>query len=49
MAGAGPRILSSQDNTEYDVDWWSKLFWATGMEQKAQEYKFKDYFALQVW
>ncbi|XP_049640551.1 fer-1-like protein 5 [Suncus etruscus] len=39
----------AQDNTEYDVDWWSKLFWATGIEQKAQEYKFKDYFALQVY
>lgn len=30
------------------MDWWSKLFWATG-DGKSLKYKDKDYHTLEVW
>lgn len=30
------------------MDWWSKLFWATG-DAKSLQYKHKDYHTLKVW
>ncbi|XP_055985030.1 fer-1-like protein 5 [Sorex fumeus] len=44
-----PKVSKVQDNLQYDVDWWSKLFWATGLDQQTQEYKYKDYFPLEVY
>lgn len=37
-----------QDEDESEVDWWSKLFWATG-DGKSLKYKDKDYHTLEVW
>ncbi|XP_024427595.2 fer-1-like protein 5 [Desmodus rotundus] len=41
---------SSKDKDEYEheVDWWSKLFWATG-NPKSLKYKDKDYHTLKVY
>nr|KAF6301287.1 fer-1 like family member 5 [Pipistrellus kuhlii] len=38
----------AEDEDEYDVDWWSKLFWATG-DGKSLKYKDKDYHTLEVY
>ncbi|XP_064428635.1 fer-1-like protein 5 [Mirounga angustirostris] len=38
----------AQDEYEHEVDWWSKLFWATG-DAKSLQYKYKDYHTLQVY
>ncbi|XP_060043508.1 fer-1-like protein 5 [Erinaceus europaeus] len=39
----------AEDEYEHEVDWWNKLFWATGDEQKSWTYKYKDYHTLQVY
>lgn len=41
--------LPCQDEYEHEVDWWSKLFWATGDLQQPLKYKYKDYHTLKVW
>uniref|UniRef100_A0AC11DNX8 Fer-1 like family member 5 n=1 Tax=Ovis aries TaxID=9940 RepID=A0AC11DNX8_SHEEP len=42
---------SSKAEDEYDqeVDWWSKLFWATGDAPQTLKYKYKDYHTLKVY
>lgn len=40
--------LPCQDEYEHEVDWWSKLFWATG-DAESLQYKYKDYHTLKVW
>lgn len=40
--------LPGQDEYEHEVDWWSKLFWATG-DDKSPKHKDRDYHALKVW
>nr|KAF6429354.1 fer-1 like family member 5 [Molossus molossus] len=45
------RFKSNKDKDEYDeheVDWWSKLFWATG-DAKSLKYEDRDYHTLQVY
>lgn len=42
-------ILPGQDEFEYEVDWWSKLFWATGHDQKSWTDVDRNYHTLQVW
>lgn len=44
----GQNDLPCQDQYQHEVDWWSKLFWATG-DAKALQYKYKDYHTLKVW
>ncbi|XP_035308371.1 fer-1-like protein 5 isoform X2 [Cricetulus griseus] len=34
---------------EYDVDWWSKFFWATDNDDKSLKYKYKNYHTLKVY
>lgn len=41
--------LPCQDEYEHEVDWWSKLFWATGDDPKSLKDKYKDYHTLKVW
>uniref|UniRef100_A0A8C7BKZ9 Fer-1 like family member 5 n=1 Tax=Neovison vison TaxID=452646 RepID=A0A8C7BKZ9_NEOVI len=41
-------ISPSTDQYQHEVDWWSKLFWATG-DAKALQYKYKDYHTLKVY
>ncbi|XP_051008619.1 fer-1-like protein 5 [Acomys russatus] len=38
-----------EDDYEHDVDWWNKLFWATGDEDKTLKYKYKSYHTLKVY
>ncbi|XP_038407049.1 fer-1-like protein 5 isoform X3 [Canis lupus familiaris] len=38
----------TQDEYHHEVDWWSKLFWATG-DVKSLQYKYKDYHTLKVY
>ncbi|XP_011812036.1 PREDICTED: fer-1-like protein 5 [Colobus angolensis palliatus] len=38
----------AEDEYEHEVDWWSKLFWATE-EHKSLKYKYKDYHTLKVY
>ncbi|XP_041511848.1 fer-1-like protein 5 [Microtus oregoni] len=38
-----------EDDYEHDVDWWSKLFWATGDADKSLPYKYKSYHTLTVY
>lgn len=48
----GQNDLPCQDEYEHEVDWWSKLFWATGDvkgDVKSLRYKYKDYHTLKVW
>lgn len=40
--------LPGQDAYEHEVDWWSKLFWATG-DDKSLKFKDRDYHTLKVW
>nr|XP_012642367.1 fer-1-like protein 5 isoform X2 [Microcebus murinus] len=40
---------TAKDGYEHDVDWWSKLFWATGDYHKSPKYKYKDYYTLKVY
>lgn len=45
-----PRLSGKKhqdDEYEHEVDWWSKLFWATD-EHKSLKYKYKDYHTLKV-
>lgn len=44
----GQNDLPCQDEYEHEVDWWNKLFWATG-DAKSLQYKNKDYHTLKVW
>ncbi|KAI5929400.1 Fer-1-like protein 5 [Manis javanica] len=37
-----------EDEYEHEVDWWSKLFWATG-DAESLQYKYKDYHTLKVY
>ncbi|KAL1771885.1 fer-1 5 [Sigmodon hispidus] len=37
------------DDYEYDVDWWSKFFWATGDDDKSLKYKYKSYHTIKVY
>ncbi|XP_062065881.1 fer-1-like protein 5 isoform X1 [Lepus europaeus] len=37
-----------EDEFEHEVDWWSKLFWATA-DDRSLKYKYKDYFAIKVY
>uniref|UniRef100_A0A8C4L2L3 C2 domain-containing protein n=1 Tax=Equus asinus asinus TaxID=83772 RepID=A0A8C4L2L3_EQUAS len=39
----------AEDEYEHEVDWWSKLFWATGDLQQPFKYKYKDYHTLKVY
>uniref|UniRef100_A0A8C0NM80 C2 domain-containing protein n=1 Tax=Canis lupus familiaris TaxID=9615 RepID=A0A8C0NM80_CANLF len=43
-----PPQLPSTDEYHHEVDWWSKLFWATG-DVKSLQYKYKDYHTLKVY
>ncbi|XP_072879304.1 fer-1-like protein 5 isoform X4 [Chlorocebus sabaeus] len=46
-----PRLSGKKhqdDEYEHEVDWWSKLFWATD-EHKSLKYKYKDYHTLKVY
>ncbi|XP_076413608.1 fer-1-like protein 5 isoform X1 [Peromyscus maniculatus bairdii] len=38
-----------EDDYEHDVDWWSKLFWATGDADSSVPYKYKSYHTLKVY
>ncbi|XP_012582790.1 PREDICTED: LOW QUALITY PROTEIN: fer-1-like protein 5 [Condylura cristata] len=38
-----------EDEYEHEVDWWSKLFWATGDTPNSVIYKYKDYHTLKVY
>ncbi|XP_040309841.1 fer-1-like protein 5 isoform X1 [Herpailurus yagouaroundi] len=38
----------AEDEYEHEVDWWNKLFWATG-DAKSLQYKHKDYHTLKVY
>lgn len=40
--------LPRQDDYEHEVDWWSKLLWATGNIPKTVKYKYKDLHTLEV-
>uniref|UniRef100_A0A3Q1MPC9 Fer-1 like family member 5 n=1 Tax=Bos taurus TaxID=9913 RepID=A0A3Q1MPC9_BOVIN len=40
---------SSKDEYDQEVDWWSKLFWATGDAPQTLKYKYKDYHTLKVY
>uniref|UniRef100_A0A2K6FEI9 Fer-1 like family member 5 n=1 Tax=Propithecus coquereli TaxID=379532 RepID=A0A2K6FEI9_PROCO len=40
---------TTKDQYEHEVDWWSKLFWATGDDHKSPKYKYKDYHTLKVY
>ena len=45
----GPKCPSPcQDEYDQEVDWWSKLFWATGDAPQTLKYKYKDYHTLKV-
>lgn len=37
-----------QDEHDQEVDWWSKLFWATGDAPLSLKYKYKEYHTLKV-
>ncbi|XP_061067067.1 fer-1-like protein 5 [Eubalaena glacialis] len=39
----------AEDEYEQEVDWWSKLFWATGDAPQSLKYKYKEYHALKVY
>ncbi|XP_069849711.1 fer-1-like protein 5 [Dipodomys merriami] len=39
----------AEDEYEHEVDWWSKLFWATEDDHKSLTYKHKDYHTLKVY
>nr|XP_020021559.1 fer-1-like protein 5 [Castor canadensis] len=39
----------AEDEYEHEVDWWSRLFWVTGGDQKSLKYKYKDYYTLKVY
>ncbi|XP_023396913.2 LOW QUALITY PROTEIN: fer-1-like protein 5 [Loxodonta africana] len=39
----------AEDEYEHDVDWWSKLSWATRDAPKSLKYKDKDYHTLKVY
>ncbi|XP_076990834.1 fer-1-like protein 5 [Tamandua tetradactyla] len=39
----------AEDEFEHDVDWWSKLFWATGDAPQSLKYKDRDYHTLKVY
>ncbi|XP_059747609.1 fer-1-like protein 5 isoform X2 [Bos taurus] len=46
----GPKCPSPcQDEYDQEVDWWSKLFWATGDAPQTLKYKYKDYHTLKVY
>ncbi|KAJ1078187.1 hypothetical protein K5549_011514 [Capra hircus] len=38
-----------EDEYDQEVDWWSKLFWATGDAPQTLKYKYKDYHTLKVY
>ncbi|KAM6180290.1 fer-1-like protein 5 [Erethizon dorsatum] len=38
----------AEDEYEHEVDWWSKLFWATG-DDKSPKYKYQNYHTLKVY
>ncbi|XP_019065151.1 fer-1-like protein 5 isoform X2 [Fukomys damarensis] len=38
----------AEDEYEHEVDWWSKLFWATGDDKSLQD-KYQDYHTLKVY
>ncbi|MBV95087.1 Fer-1-like protein 5, partial [Eschrichtius robustus] len=38
-----------EDEHEQEVDWWSKLLWATGDAPQSLKYKYKEYHALKVY
>uniref|UniRef100_A0A8D1A3V6 Fer-1 like family member 5 n=2 Tax=Sus scrofa TaxID=9823 RepID=A0A8D1A3V6_PIG len=39
----------AEDDYEHEVDWWSKLLWATGNIPKTVKYKYKDLHTLEVY
>nr|XP_020762001.1 fer-1-like protein 5 [Odocoileus virginianus texanus] len=39
----------AEDEHDQEVDWWSKLFWATGDAPRTLKYKYKDYHTLKVY
>ncbi|XP_043323629.1 fer-1-like protein 5 [Cervus canadensis] len=39
----------AEDANDQEVDWWSKLFWATGDAPRTLKYKYKDYHTLKVY
>ncbi|MBZ3885416.1 Fer-1-like protein 5 [Sciurus carolinensis] len=39
----------AEDEYEHEVDWWSKFFWATGDNQRALKYKYKEYHTIKVY
>ncbi|XP_058134096.1 fer-1-like protein 5 [Dasypus novemcinctus] len=39
----------AEDEYEHDVDWWSKLFWATDDTHLSPKFKDKDYHTLKVY
>lgn len=41
--------LLGQDDYEQEVDWWSKLSWATGNADKSLNYNYKSYHTIKVW
>uniref|UniRef100_A0A8C5P4U7 C2 domain-containing protein n=1 Tax=Jaculus jaculus TaxID=51337 RepID=A0A8C5P4U7_JACJA len=43
------KASQAEDEYEHEVDWWSKLFWATGNDDKSLNYKYKSYHTLQVY
>ncbi|XP_036080949.1 fer-1-like protein 5 [Rousettus aegyptiacus] len=42
------KFSKTEDEYEHEVDWWSKLFWATG-DDKSPKHKDRDYHALKVY
>ncbi|XP_021565491.1 fer-1-like protein 5, partial [Carlito syrichta] len=43
------KCSKAEDEYEHEMDWWSKLFWATGDDHKSLKYKYKDYHTLKVY
>ncbi|ELV11536.1 Fer-1-like protein 5 [Tupaia chinensis] len=43
------KSTKTEEEYEHEVDWWSKLFWATGDEHKSLKYKYRDYHTIKVY
>ncbi|XP_075418791.1 fer-1-like protein 5 [Tenrec ecaudatus] len=45
----GFKSHQEEDDFDYEVDWWSKYFWATGDSQRSLKYQDRDYHTLKVY
>ncbi|XP_045139771.1 fer-1-like protein 5 [Echinops telfairi] len=44
-----PKAHKEEDDYDYEVDWWSKFFWATGDAHRSLKYQDRDYHTLKVY